>query len=136
MLKNTPSTLLRILNYPPLKGDEEDGAIRAQAHGDINLLTLLVGATDSGLQVQDLNGNWHDVPTDRQSIAVNIGDMLELCTESFYQSTLHRVINPVGHNNARLSMPLFLHARPDVKLKGDFTAGEFLKQRLSEIGVY
>lgn len=136
MIEDTNKTMLRILHYPPLAGDEPSSAVRAAAHGDINLITLLVGATDSGLQVQDSDGNWINVPTDKESIAVNIGDMLEMCSQGYYRSTLHRVINPQQTNSSRLSMPLFLHPRSDVKLKEDFTAGQFLKQRLTELGVY
>lgn len=135
MIENTPQTLLRVLHYPPLTGDEPDNAVRAAAHGDINLITLLVGATDSGLQVKDSNGQWLDVPCDFESIAVNIGDMLEICTKDYYRSTLHRVVNPVGSNGSRLSMPLFLHPRKEVKLTENKTAGEFLHERLKELGV-
>ncbi len=136
MIENSRLTLLRILHYPPLTGNEPEGAVRAAAHGDINLLTALVGATTSGLQVQDIAGNWHDVPCDKSSIAVNIGDMLEMCTEGAYRSTIHRVINPVGAANvSRLSMPLFLHPNPDVVLSEKHTSGSFLKERLAELGV-
>lgn len=136
MIDNSPGTLLRILHYPPLTGEEPEGAVRAAAHGDINLLTVLVGATTSGLQVQDVKGNWHDVPCDKSSIAVNIGDMLEMCTEGAYRSTTHRVINPFcGENVSRLSMPLFLHARPEVVLSEKHTQASFLKERLIELGV-
>ncbi len=136
MITESPGTLLRILHYPPLKGDEPEGAVRAAAHGDINLLTVLVGATTSGLQVLDANNQWHDVPCDKNSIAVNIGDMLEMCTEGAYRSTLHRVINPIGGENvSRLSMPLFLHPRADVVLSEKHTQASFLKERLTELGV-
>lgn len=136
MIENSPLTLLRILHYPPLTGNEPEGAIRAAAHGDINLLTALVGATTSGLQVQDIHGNWHDVPCDKNSIAVNIGDMLEMATKGAYRSTTHRVINPIGGANvSRLSMPLFLHPRSDVILSEKHTSGSFLQERLKELGV-
>lgn len=136
MLNNTPKNMLRILHYPALTGQEPDGAIRAAEHGDIDLLTLLVGATDAGLQVKDAEGIWHDVPTDKTSIAVNIGDMLEMCTQGYFTSTLHRVVNPIGKNEARLSMPLFLHPHPDVLLKKDFSAEDYLNERIREIGTY
>lgn len=135
MIKNSKKTMLRVIHYPPLEGDEPNGAIRAAAHGDINLLTILVGATESGLQVLDKKNKWHDVPLDRNKIAVNIGDMLEMCTEGYYHSTLHQVINPSGNNNARLSMPLFLHPQGDVRLARHYTADQFLEERLKEIGV-
>lgn len=135
MIENSPQTLLRILHYPPLRGDEPPGAVRAAAHGDINLLTLLVGATKGGLQVKDAGNNWQNVPSDLESIVVNIGDMLEMCTEDYYHSTLHRVVNPEGENVSRLSMPLFLHAHPEAILKPGKTADVFLKERLRELGV-
>lgn len=135
MIAHSEQTQLRILHYPPLEGDPQ-GAVRAAAHGDINLLTVLVGATTNGLQVQDIAGTWHDVPCDRDSIAVNIGDMLEMATRGYYKSTLHRVINPEGaENTSRLSMPLFLHPRPEVFLTDTCRAGDFLRQRLLAIGV-
>lgn len=136
MIKGTQKNMLRILHYPPLQGNEPKNALRAAAHGDINLLTLLVGATSNGLQVKDKQNKWHGVPTDKTSIAVNIGDMLEMCTSSYFQSTLHRVINPDETNESRLSMPLFLHPQADVLLKDNFTADQYLKQRLIELGVY
>lgn len=136
MIKGSKKNMLRILHYPPLLGSEPEGAVRAAEHGDIDLLTLLVGATDSGLQAKDSEGKWHNIPIDRNSIAVNAGDMLEMCTQYFYRSTRHRVVNPVGHNNARLSMPLFLHPRPEVLLKKGFTAEDYLTERLKELGTF
>lgn len=136
MIEGSQSTMLRILHYPPLTGEETDGAVRAAAHGDINLLTLLVGATTSGLQVRDIHDRWHDVPCDKKSIAVNIGDMLEMCTQGAYRSTAHQVINPEGAANvSRLSMPLFLHPHPEVVLSEKHTSGSFLRERLAELGV-
>lgn len=136
MIEESPQTLLRIIHYPPLSEDIPAGAVRAAAHGDINLLTALVGATTSGLQVQDTEGNWYDVPCDRESIAVNIGDMLQKCTDGYYKSTIHRVVNPDANDrSARLSMPLFLHPRPEVVLKPGLTADEYLNERLTAIGV-
>lgn len=137
MIEDSAQTMLRILHYPPMPADAPEEAVRAAAHGDINLLTVLVGATTSGLQVQDAAGNWYNVPCDRNSIAVNIGDMLQMCTKSHYRSTTHRVINPAGAQNnvSRLSMPFFLHPNPDVKLSERYTAEDFLKERLNAIGV-
>lgn len=135
MIDKSPQTMLRILHYPPLKGTEEKDAIRAAAHEDINLITLLVGATTKGLQVQDTNGNWLDVPHDDNSIVINVGDMLSLATKGFYKATTHRVVNPDNTLNiSRLSLPLFLHPRRDVYLTENRTAGEFLDERLIEIG--
>lgn len=135
MIDQSEQTMLRILHYPPLTGSEQAGAVRAAAHEDINLLTLLIGATSAGLQVKDNQGNWHDVPCSQESIVVNVGDMLALATSNFYRSTTHRVINPETDNTARLSMPLFLHPRPDVQLSPEKTAGQFLRERLIELGV-
>jgi isopenicillin N synthase-like dioxygenase len=137
MIEDSQQTMLRVLHYPPLPENTPGGAVRAAAHGDINLLTVLVGATSNGLQVQDAEGKWHEVPCDRNSIAVNIGDMLQMCTRGYYRSTQHRVVNPEGPegNVSRLSMPLFLHARPDVRLSERYTAEVFLKERLQAIGV-
>lgn len=135
MIEGSEQTMLRILHYPPLTGHEPAGAVRAAAHEDINLITLLVGATGSGLQVKDNRGFWHDVPGSQDCIVVNVGDMLDLATNHFYRSTTHRVINPESSNESRLSMPLFLHPRPDVALSPTKTAGQYLHERLVELGV-
>lgn len=137
MIRHSPKTLLRILYYPALTGNEEAGAIRAAAHEDIDLLTLLPAATTTGLQVKDSSGNWHAVDSDPGAIVVNAGDMLQMCSGGYYVSTTHRVVNPMGEdaNKPRLSMPLFLHPNVDVKLSNEHTAGSYLWQRLKEIGV-
>lgn len=135
MIDQCEQTMLRILHYPPLSGTEPVGAVRAAAHEDINLITLLVGATSSGLQVKDNSGNWHEVPCSQESIVVNVGDMLDLATDHYYRSTTHRVINPDESNEARLSMPLFLHPNPHVQLTPGKTAGEYLHERLVELGL-
>jgi isopenicillin N synthase-like dioxygenase len=137
MPESSTSTLMRILHYPPLTGSEEDGAVRAAAHGDINLLTVLVAASQAGLQVKDSEGKWHDVPVDPGMLAVNIGDMLEEATNGYYKSTLHQVINPTdeGKHRSRYSIPLFLHARDNVVLSERYTAGQFLHQRLVSLGI-
>ena len=137
MVNPSDGTLMRLLNYPAMKGDEESSAIRAAAHEDINLLTCLVASTEPGLQVKDLDGNWHDVDCDPGSIAVNVGDMLQMCSNNHFPSTTHRVINPdvSAENKARLSIPLFLHPRPEVVLSDKHTAGTFLLERLKEIGL-
>jgi isopenicillin N synthase-like dioxygenase len=134
---NSDENLLRVIHYPPIKGNEEQGAIRAAAHEDINLITLLCSATTAGLEVKDINGNWHTVPCDPGSIAINAGDMLQMASGGYYKSTTHRVINPHGVDASlpRYSMPLFLHPRPEVLLAPDLTAGQYLKQRLTEIGL-
>ncbi|MEM7241017.1 MAG: 2OG-Fe(II) oxygenase family protein [Pseudomonadota bacterium] len=135
MVNGSDSNLLRILHYPPLPEDVERGEVRAAAHGDINLITLLVTGSERGLQAQDRDGNWHDVPCDEGYITVNAGDMLEQASKGYYPSTPHRVINPPAtENRSRYSMPLFMHPRPDVRLDHQ-TAGEFLDERLKEIGL-
>lgn len=130
-------TLFRILHYPPLKGSETPDAIRAKPHEDINLITLLPAASASGLQVKDTQGRWHEVPCDFGSIAVNTGDMIDMVTRGYLPATTHQVTNPEGEaaRQERMSIPLFLHPKADVILKPGFTAGEFLDQRLKEIGL-
>lgn len=137
MIKDSPGTLMRILNYPALKGDEERSAIRAAAHEDINLLTCLVASTEPGLQVLDLEGNWLEVDTDPGNITVNVGDMMQMCSDNYFPSTTHRVVNPEGSspNKARLSIPMFLHPRADVVLSKEHTAGSYLEERLKAIGL-
>jgi isopenicillin N synthase-like dioxygenase len=137
MVEGSPQTLFRILHYPPLTGAEEGGAVRAAAHEDINLITLLVAATAPGLQVLDAGGRWLDVPADPGSIVVNSGDMLQMATAGHYRSTTHRVVNPAGEEarRPRLSMPLFLHPWPEVRLSATHTAREYLDERLREIGL-
>jgi len=135
MIQNSDQTMLRVLHYPPLSGEEPSGAVRAAAHEDINLITLLVGATSSGLQVKDNFDRWHEVPCSKESIVVNNGDMLALATEHYYRSTTHRVMNPDERHVARLSMPLFLHPRPQVQLSPEKTAKQYLHERLVELGL-
>jgi isopenicillin N synthase-like dioxygenase len=137
MIDNSDQTLLRVLHYPPLAGDEEPDAIRAAAHEDINLITLLPAANEPGLQVKAKDGTWLDVPCDFGNLIVNIGDMLQEASGHYFPSTTHRVINPEGTDvtKARISLPLFLHPRPDVKLSERHTAGTYLHERLTELGV-
>lgn len=135
MVENSAGTLFRVIHYPPLSGNETEGAVRAAAHEDINFITLLPASTQPGLQVKDRHGNWRDVGTDENSIIVNIGDMLALMTKNFYPSTTHRVVNPTNENVARYSMPLFLHPHRDTQLSPDKTAGQFLFERLKELGL-
>lgn len=129
--------LFRILHYPPLTGNEPKGALRAAAHEDINLLTMLPAATAEGLQVKDANGNWLDVPINPGWIIVNAGDMLQECSGHYYKSTAHRVLNPTGDaaKKSRLSMPLFLHAQADVVLSERYTAHSYLIERRKELGL-
>jgi isopenicillin N synthase-like dioxygenase len=137
MIKDTPNTLLRILHYPPLNGDEEPGAVRAAAHEDINLLTILPAANEPGLQVQQQDGSWVDVPSDFGSLIINIGDMLQEASAGYFPSTSHRVINPSGEasKKSRISLPLFLHPRGEVVLSERHTSESYLLERLKELGV-
>ncbi len=137
MIKNSPQNLMRIIHYPPITGDEEPNAVRAAAHEDINLITVLCAGTESGLQAQDVEGNWHDIQCDPGSIAVNTGDMLQMCSGGFFPSTTHRVVNPQGAKMdvSRMSMPLFLHPNDDVVLSESHTAASYLLERLQEIGL-
>lgn len=139
MIEDSDQTLLRVLHYPPLKGDEEPEAIRAAEHGDINLLTVLPAANEPGLQVKarGTDDEWMDVPSDFGNLIINIGDMLEEASGHYFPSTLHRVINPEGmdQTKSRISLPLFLHPRPDVVLSERYTAESYLQERLRELGV-
>jgi isopenicillin N synthase-like dioxygenase len=137
MIADSEQSLLRVLHYPPLKGDEEAGAIRAAAHEDINLLTVLPAASEPGLQVLDSSGQWLDVPSEFGYLIINIGDMLQEASGHYFPSTTHRVVNPDGADmkKSRISLPLFLHPNPDVVLSEKYTAGEYLVERLKELGV-
>jgi isopenicillin N synthase-like dioxygenase len=137
MINNSDQTLLRVLHYPPFDGNEEPGAIRAAAHGDINLLTILPAASEPGLQVLSKTGEWLDVPAEFGNLIVNIGDMLQEASAGYFPSTIHRVINPVdgATKKSRISLPLFLHPRPDVVLSDRYTADSYLNERLRELGV-
>lgn len=137
MFKGGKKNLFRILRYPPLTGDEPSDAVRAAAHGDINLITLLPAATTEGLQVKDSAGNWHAIKCAPSTIIINVADMLEECTAGWYRSTLHRVTNPIGENakQERLSIPLFLHADPEVRLSERHTAKSYAQERYAELGL-
>jgi isopenicillin N synthase-like dioxygenase len=137
MVTESQQTLLRILHYPPLDGSEEPDAIRAAAHEDINLLTLLPAANEPGLQVKGTGDSWIDVPCDFGHLIVNIGDMLQEASNGYFPSTTHRVVNPKGsdQSRSRISLPLFLHPNPQVVLSDRYTAKEYLQERLEELGV-
>ena len=145
------NSVLRLLHYPPVEG-AASGAIRAGAHEDINLVTLLLGAEEAGLELLDHEGNWRAIAPPAGALVVNIGDMLQRLTNHVLPSTTHRVRNPQGGRAgfSRYSMPFFLHLRSDfpiVTLAGCITAGNpdrypapifadaFLQQRLREIGL-
>ncbi len=139
MLDGSDHTLLRVLHYPPLTGQEEPGAVRAAAHGDINLLTILPAATEPGLQVLGKDEAWHDVPCDFGLLIVNIGDMLEEASGHYFPSTVHRVLNPTGEaaSKPRISLPLFLHPSREVVLSERYTVGSYFEERMRELrGTY
>lgn len=135
MIDGCQETLLRVLHYPPLRGDEPAGSERAAAHGDINLLTILPAATEPGLQVLGQDKQWYDVPCDFGLLIVNIGDMLEEASGHYYPSTVHRVLNPVGESakKSRVSLPLFLHPRREVILSERYTVGSYFEERMREL---
>ncbi len=142
------NSILRMIHYPPTKGEDTLNSVRSAAHGDINLITMLVGATDSGLQLLDRDGTWLDVNSKPGEIVVDTGDMMERLTNGVLPSTIHRVINPSNDSSARYSMPFFVHPHSKASLKclptcigkgekySEITAGDFLIQRLREIGLY
>ncbi|MEH0156163.1 2-oxoglutarate and iron-dependent oxygenase domain-containing protein [Limibacter armeniacum] len=147
------NSILRMLHYYPQENVDNipDGAIRAAAHGDINLITLLMGGSAEGLQAQALSGEWINVQPNPNEIVINIGDMLARLTNNKLRSTIHRVINPSKENlkTSRYSMPFFMHPRAEMDLTclescvsdknpkqyTDMTAGEFLTERLRELGL-
>ncbi len=132
-LKST-KTLFRTIYYPALDKDTEVTGVRAAAHEDINLITLLPAASDSGLEVLDAKEQWHLVDYAEGDMVVNVGDMLQMLTEGAYKSTTHRVQNPKDLTEDRVSMPLFIHPTSDYNL-GPMTAGQYLDNRLKEIGL-
>ncbi|MBX7536249.1 isopenicillin N synthase family oxygenase [Qipengyuania sp. GH1] len=109
------NSVMRLLRYPPLEGAEAEGAIRAAAHGDINTITLLLGAEEAGLELLTADDEWLAIAPPPGALVVNIGDMLDRLTNHKLRSTTHRVVNPRGEAayRARYSMPFFLHFRPD-----------------------
>lgn len=137
MIRDSRQTLLRVLYYPALSGDEAPNAVRAGAHEDINLLTVLPASNEAGLEVKDREGEWRAVPCDPGQLVINVGDMLQEASKGYFPSTTHRVVNPVGkaRGRPRLSLPLFLHPHPDVVLSERYSADAYLKERLRELGV-
>ncbi len=138
MIRNSKTHLLRIIYYPAITGSETFGEIRTSRHEDSNLITLLACPTQPGLQIEDNQGNWHDVAYTNEDIVINIGAQLKLITQGYLPSTMHRVINPQTHsanNVARMSMPLFMHPRDEVMLDKKITAGQFLHDFLVKNGI-
>lgn len=127
--------LLRVLRYTPVETNED--YVRAAAHEDINLITLLPAATASGLQVKDAAGEWYDVPVEPNSLIINIGDMLQEASQFYYPSTTHRVVKHKNQDNQqeRISMPFFLQPRGDVVLSERYTAGSYHAERMRELKV-
>ena len=145
------NSVMRLLHYPPIP-DAQTGAIRAGAHEDINLITLLLGAEEAGLELLGKDGRWIGISPPAGALVVNIGDMLQRLTNHVLPSTTHRVRNPDGERarHSRYSMPFFLHLRSDFPFKTlqqcispenpdqypvSITADDYLQERLREIGL-
>jgi isopenicillin N synthase-like dioxygenase len=147
---NNGNSILRAIHYPPITV-EPKSAIRAEQHEDINLITLLVGASADGLQILTKQQEWVAVTSLPEQIVVNVGDMLQRLTNNKLRSTTHRVVNPSKElwHTSRFSIPFFLHPKSGMSLKcldsciddlhpkyyTDITAGEYLDERLREIGL-
>lgn len=147
---NKGNSILRCIHYPPIT-QEPKSAIRSEQHEDINLITLLVGASADGLQILTHHGEWIGVTSLPEHIVVNVGDMLQRLTNNKLKSTTHRVVNPPRElwHTSRFSMPFFLHPRSEMSLAcldncidnkhpkayDDITAGGYLDERLREIGL-
>ena len=136
MSKNSSQNLMRVIHYPPIRLSDHPDEIRAGAHTDINLITLLVSGSQPGLQVKNKSGDWVNIKSEKGQIVINIGDMLQEASSGYFPSTIHRVINPKKTQNlSRYSIPLFLHPRPEVILSDRYTADSYLLERLKEIGL-
>jgi isopenicillin N synthase-like dioxygenase len=145
------NSILRPIHYPPITDEPKDGAVRAAAHGDINLITLLMGAQGKGLQVQNHDGKWIDAMAQPDELMINVGDMLSRHTNNKLKSTIHQVVNPPRElwGTSRYSIPFFMHpisAMPlnclsqcidenNTKQFEDITAGDYLNERLVELGL-
>ncbi len=145
------NSILRPIHYPAMTGKEEPGAVRSGAHEDINLITLLIGASSPGLEVKNKRGDWVSIVTEPHEIVVNVGDMPQRLTNHRLKSTTHRVVNPppAAKNPTRYSIPFFLHPVSDMSLAAlpscmkagetprepPILAGDYLEQRLREIGL-
>jgi isopenicillin N synthase-like dioxygenase len=144
------NSILRAIHYPPIT-EEPKSSIRAEQHEDINLITLLVGASAGGLQILTKQNEWVPVTSLPEQIVVNVGDMLQRLTNNKLKSTTHRVVNPPRDkwNSSRFSIPFFLHPKSEMNLAclescedaahpksyADVTAGQYLDERLKEIGL-
>ena len=134
-LLDPQNTLLRLLRYPPLSGNEPADAVRAAAHEDINLITLLPAASQTGLEIKPKGEAWQAVVSPPGTIIINLGDMMQELTQGALPSTTHRVVNPPGPDArlARLTAPVFCHPYGDLRLSARYTADEYLFERLAEI---
>ena len=147
---NNGNSILRLLHYPPQETPPPEGSVRAAAHEDINLITLLLGAEEAGLQARHRNGNWMDINAPEGAVVVNAGDMLQRLTAWHIPSTSHRVLNPTSQRAKfpRYSVPFFLHPNQDFLIEplpefaaktgiveAPITAGDYLTERLREIGL-
>jgi len=147
---NQGNSILRLIHYPPV--DNKIRGIRAAPHEDINLITLLLGTQQKGLEVLDRNNQWVPIITNSEVIVCNVGDMLQRLTNHKLKSTTHRVINPIndGKNASRYSMPFFIHLNPSFSIKTltkcidkknpniypeEILANDFLKMRLNAINL-
>ncbi len=144
------NSILRPIHYPPIT-NEPKNAVRAAAHGDINLITLLMGAHGKGLQVRNHKGEWVDAIAKPDQLMINVGDMLSRLTNNKLKSTIHQVVNPPKElwGTSRYSVPFFMHPISEMPLNcldncvdeehpkqyEDITAGEFLHERLIELGL-
>lgn len=140
-------SVLRVLHYPPIGGDVAPGAVRSAAHEDINLLTILVAARGAGLELLDRDGAWLPIVTEANALVVDSGDMMARLTNDIIPATTHRVVNSADSHLSRYSMPFFMHPTADTSLAAlpscigagarhpPITAGEFLTERLKEIGL-
>ena len=110
------NSILRLLHYPPVPDNAEPNQVRAAAHEDINLITILVAANGGGLELLDRDGKWLPVETDPDNLIVDAGDMLARVCNDVVPATTHRVVNPSGPNVSRYSMPFFMHPHPNAML--------------------
>jgi isopenicillin N synthase-like dioxygenase len=141
------NSILRLIHYPPVPAETDPNCVRSAAHEDINFLTILVAARGAGLELLDRDGRWLPVETEPRNLIVDSGDMLARLTNGVIPATTHRVVNPRGPNVSRYSMPFFMHPANDTSLAclpscvgsgarfAPVTAGEFLAERLREIGL-
>jgi isopenicillin N synthase-like dioxygenase len=141
------NSILRPIHYPPLNAQAPKNAVRSAAHEDINLITVMVGATTSGLELLDRDGKWLAVKTTEKQLVVDSGDMLSRITNDVIPATTHRVVNPDDASSARYSMPFFTHPNPDTLLScipscigpgakyEPINSHEWLMKRLEEIGL-